>query len=209
MSVEINSAIVYVVDDELAIRDSMTFLLESVGINVRTFESAIDFLNNYAPTIPGCLILDVNMPFMNGLDLQEELNKRQINIPIIFISGNADIPASAKAFKAGALDFLEKPFEHKVLLELVEKAVNKDIENRDTFIRTEEIRSCYDKLTLREKQVLKLIVDHNSSKEVAKQLAISPRTIEAHRARIMEKMQADNIAGLLSKVYNHPALFEY
>jgi len=208
MNTEKNSATVYLIDDELAIRDSMTYLIESAGLKIKSYESAEAFLNDHEQIQPGCLLLDVRMPAMSGLELQEELAKRNIRIPIIFISGNADIPETATAFRAGALDFIEKPFDHATLLQRIHEAIDKDIEARNRNSEIEKIQTCFDRLTQREKEVLKLIIDNNSSKQVAKQLAISPRTIDAHRARIMEKMQANNIVGLVAKVMSYPCLYE-
>jgi two-component system, LuxR family, response regulator FixJ len=202
----IQTSIVYLVDDEFAIRDSLTLLIESNGLMMRSFASAAAFLANYSPDHPGCLILDVRMPTMTGLELQEELNKSGIHIPIIFISGNADIPESAKAFRAGALDFLEKPFDNSLLLERIHEAIDKDIENRKILAEKNKIKACFDSLTAREKEVLELIIQSHSNKEAAKKLAISHRTVDAHRARVMDKMHADNIAGLVAMVMNHELL---
>jgi len=197
MEVNNSSAIVYLVDDEFAIRDSLTLLIESTGRTVRGFESAKDFLNNYTHEQPGCLILDVRMSSMSGLELQEELSKREISIPIIFISGHADISDSAKAFRAGAVDFLEKPFDNEILLKRIEEAIQKDIEIGEQLIKKRQIQKRLDHLTVREKEVLSLIVSSHSNKEAAAVLNISNRTIDVHRAHIMEKMQAANLAELM------------
>lgn len=200
MEVNNPSALVYLVDDEFAVRDSLTLLIESTGRAIKSFESANDFLNGYDPEQPGCLILDVRMPSMSGLELQEELSKREINIPIIFISGHADIPDSAKAFRAGAVDFLEKPFDNEILLKRIEEAIQKDIEPREQIIKKRQIQKRLDHLTTREKEVLSLIVSSHSNKEAAAILNISNRTIDVHRAHIMEKMQAENLAELMLMV---------
>lgn len=197
-----SAALVYLVDDEYAVRDSLTLLIQSTGQLVRSFESAQAFLDNYDPVQPGCLLLDVRMPTMSGLELQDELGKREITIPIIFISGNAEIPDSAKAFRAGAVDFLEKPFDNAVLLERIKEAINKDIEMREKLVERRRLQERIDCLTPREKEVLSLIISSYSSKESAKVLDISHRTIDVHRARIMKKMQAENIAELISMVMN-------
>lgn len=126
MDFNFQAALVYLVDDEFAIRDSLTLLIESTGLEVKSFESSEAFLKNYNPDRPSCLILDVRMPLMGGLELQEELAAENINIQIIFISGNAEISDSAKAFRSGALDFLEKPFDNQILLERIEEAIKKD-----------------------------------------------------------------------------------
>lgn len=199
-------SIIYVVDDEVAVRDSLCILLESSGHIVRNFESAASFLENYHPDYPGCLILDVRMPGMNGLDLQQELIKRQIKIPIIFMSGHAEIPDSARAFRAGAIDFLEKPFDKALFLERIQEAISKDIDNRKKWLEIREIQQRIERLTSREKEVLDLIVENHSNKEVARILAISPRTIDVHRARIMQKMEADNYTDLLTMVLQNNVL---
>lgn len=199
-------ALIYLVDDEYAIRDSLTLLFESAGLVTKSFNSAEAFLEDYDPNRAGCLILDLNMPLMNGLELQEELNKKGITVPVIFISGNADIPESAKAFRAGALDFFKKPFDNNALLERVEEALKRDIEQRRRSDEKRKIMECFNRLTLREKEVLQLIINSHSNKEAARILDISYRTIDAHRARVMEKMQADSVAALVSKVISYNLL---
>lgn len=195
-----SKSLVYIVDDEFAIRDSLTMLIESTGQSVKSFESAEAFLNDYNPDQPGCLLLDVRMPLMSGHDLQMELSKRGHIIPIIFISGHAEIPDSAKAFRAGAVDFLEKPFNNAELLERINEALTKDAAFRGEFVKRRRIQDRLDHLTAREKQVLGLIVKSHSNKESAKILNISNRTVDVHRASIMEKMQADNVAELITMV---------
>ncbi len=197
MSINKPGTLVYLVDDEFSVRDSLALLIESTGQSVRSFESAEAFLNNYDPEHPGCLLLDVRMPSMSGLELQGELLKREIFIPIIFISGHAGIPDSAKAFRAGAVDFLEKPFDNEILLERIDEAIKKDIASREQFIEHREIQNRLDHLTHREQEVLSLIVRGHSNKEIARILDISNRTVEAHRASIMEKMQVKSLAELM------------
>ena len=200
MSIDNSTPVVYLVDDEFAIRDSLALLIESTGQTVRSFESAEEFLNNYVPDQPGCLLLDVRMPLMTGHELQAELINRGINIPIIFISGHADIADSAKAFRSGAVDFLEKPFDNEILLERINEAIKKDIAFREEFVKKRRIQDRIDHLTSREKEVLGLIVKSHSNKESAKILNISNRTVDVHRASIMEKMQAENVAELITMV---------
>jgi two-component system, LuxR family, response regulator FixJ len=192
--------LVYLVDDEFAVRDSLALLIESTGQTVRSFRSAEGFLNNYDPKQPGCLLLDVRMPSMSGLELQDELLRREISIPIIFISGHAGIPDSAKAFRAGAVDFLEKPFDNEILLERIEEAIKKDIARREQAIEHRKIQNRLDHLTVREQEVLSLIIKGHSNKEMAKMLDISNRTVEAHRASIMGKMHANSLAELMVMV---------
>lgn len=197
MTISRSNPVVYLVDDEFAIRDSLTLLLESSGQSVKSFESAQAFLNDYDPAQAGCLLLDVRMPLMSGFELQEKLSEKNITLPIIFISGNADISDSAKAFRAGAVDFLEKPFDYQVLLQRIEEAINKDSEAREQSIEKRRLQNRLDQLTAREKDVLHLIVSGYSSKEAAKILNISNRTIEVYRANIMDKMQAENLSELM------------
>lgn len=192
--------LVYLVDDEFSVRDSLALLIESTGQAIRTFNSAEGFLNNYDPKLPGCLLLDVRMPSMSGLELQEELIKREICVPIIFISGHAGVPDSAKAFRAGAVDFLVKPFDNEILLERIEEAIKKDIAHREQFIEHLDIQNRLDDLTAREQEILSLIVRGHSNKEIAKTLDISYRTVEAHRASIMGKMHAKSFAELMLMV---------
>ena len=190
-------ALVYLIDDEFSVRDSLTLVLESVGLRVKSFESAEDFLKNYNNEYPSCLILDVKMPSMSGLELQEELLKRNISIPIIFISGHAGISQSAKAFRAGAVDFLEKPFDHEVLLARITEVIQKNIEYRWRLNVHFELANRHYCLTEREREVLTLISEGSSNKEAANLLGISSRTVEAHRARIMKKMEVDSFVDLV------------
>jgi FixJ family two-component response regulator len=198
--------VVYVVDDELAVRDSLALLIESTGYTVRSFESAESFLKNYDPEQPGCMLLDVRMPLMSGHDLQDFLLNKGIHIPIIFISGHADIPDSAKAFRAGAVDFMEKPFNSVILIERIEEALKKDLAFRCELANRQRIQERIERLTAREKEVLSLIVSSHSNKATAQILHISSRTVDVHRASIMEKMQAENVAELMSMVlfYKEP-----
>ncbi len=200
MSVNNSTPLVYLVDDEFAIRDSLTMLIESTGQPVRSFDSAEAFLQDYDPDQSGCLLLDVRMPLMSGHDLQKELSSRSYVIPIIFISGHAEIPDSAKAFRAGAVDFLEKPFDNALLLERINEALKKDAAFRGEFVKRRRIQDRLENLTPREREVLGLIVRSHSNKESAKILKISNRTVDVHRASIMEKMKADNVAELITMV---------
>ena len=197
--------LVYLVDDEYAVRDSLALLIESTGQTVKSFASAEAFLTHYNPEQPGCLLLDVRMPSMSGLELQDELLRRDISLPIIFISGHAGIPDSAKAFRAGAVDFLEKPFDNEILLKRIEEALNKDIASREQLNEHREIQKHLAHLTMREKEVLSLVFKGYSNKETARILDISNRTVEAHRASIMEKMQANSLAELMVMV-THPEM---
>ncbi len=199
----ISQAVVHLVDDDFAIRDSLEMLIQSNGYSVSSYPSAYSFLEKFNLSQPGCLVLDVRMPNMNGLELQEELLEKGINIPIIFISGNADIQDSSKAFRAGALDFLEKPFNHHVLIERIDEAIKQDVDSRFQITEKSQVKAHLESLTSREKEVLKLIVNGHTNKEVAKKLNISYRTVDAHRARVMQKMHTDSIATLVSLIAKH------
>ncbi len=194
---------VYVVDDDPAILDSLTLLIQSNGLKTASFDSAASFLNCYSPEQPGCLLLDVRMPIMGGLELQEELSKRNFLIPIIFVSGDAEVPESVKAFKAGAVDFIKKPYDANLLMERIHEALAKDLKFRKWQTENNKIMACFNSLTAREKQVLKLICNSHSNKQVGKKLDISYRTVDVHRARIMEKMQAADIIELVIMTMSH------
>lgn len=195
-----STAMVYLVDDEFSIRDSLSILIESTGQRVRSFETAEAFLESYESDVPGCLILDIRMPSMSGLELQEALVKRNIDIPIIFISGNAEVADTVKAFRAGAVDFLEKPFQYSVLLDRIDEALQKDRQNRANILEKRQLQERISRLTSREKEVLSLIISNHSNKQSAKILEISNRTIDVHRSNIMQKMQVDSIAELIVMV---------
>jgi len=188
---------IYVVDDEFAVRDSLSMLIELAGFKVESYESALGFLAHFNPDQLGCLILDMRMPYMDGLELQEELAQRCSDLPIIFMSGHGDIPISAKAFRAGAVDFMEKPFDSQLLLERIHEVIDKVLLTWPAVLKKRQILERYASLTSREKEVFLLIVHNHSSKDVAKNLNISNRTVDVHRANIMRKMQADSLNTLV------------
>lgn len=188
---------IFVVDDEFAIRDSLTLLIESIGLKVKSYESAFTFLEHYDPEQPACLLLDIRIPYMGGLELQEELLERKNEIPIIFISGHADIPLSSKAFRNGAVDVIEKPFDNDHLLQRINETVDKLLIIWDEVQKKRQVLERYAHLTEREKEVFMLIVHNHSNKQAAKILGISNRTVDAHRAHLMEKMQADSLNTLI------------
>lgn len=202
MSFNEYNAVIYIVDDEEAVRDSLRIMIESSGWFVRDFASAEGFLNHYNPNQLGCLILDLRIPAMDGFELQEELAKRNISIPIIFISGNANIHDSSKAFRAGAVDFLEKPFDYETLIERIAEAIRNESRSRTRSEDKHKMQECWDNLTPREKEILRLIVKSHTNKEIARILNISYRTVDAHRASIMRKMYANNTATLVANVVN-------
>ena len=188
---------VFVVDDDEGVRDSLRFLLKSVGLTTRTFGSAAEFLASYDASHPGCLVLDVRMPAMSGLELQQQLNIRGAMIPVIFITGHGDIPMAVEAMQHGAFDFLQKPFRDQDLIDRLQKALSKDAENRIELKQREQIHSRFDNLSPREHEVLVLMVRGLPNKIMAAELGVSQRTVEIHRARVMEKTAAGSLAHLV------------
>ncbi|MFO7276768.1 MAG: response regulator transcription factor [Pseudomonadota bacterium] len=191
---------VFVVDDDDAVRSALRLLLKSVGLSAVTYASAQEFLDAYDPTRPGCVILDVRMPGMSGLELQEQLNLRGATIPVIFITGHGDIPMAVEAMQHGAFDFLQKPFRDQELLDRVQRALEKDRAVRESLRASERIRERYETLTPREREVLRLVTAGKPNKIMAADLGVSQRTVEIHRARVMEKMGADSLAQLVRMV---------
>ncbi len=192
--------LVFVVDDDDAVRESISWLISSVDLNVRAYSSASDFLGQCRPGQVGCLITDIRMPETSGLELQDELNRRGCDIPVIVITGHGDVQTAVRAMKAGAFDFVEKPFNDQVLLDLVNKAVASSIESLHEQIEQAEIKTRIDSLTPREKQVLEMISVGDSNKGIAHMLEISEKTVEAHRAKVMGKMNAKSLAQLVKMV---------
>lgn len=190
-------AIVYVVDDDDAVRDSLKALLESDGLKSQVYASGREFMDSYNEDIAGCLLLDVQLPDMNGLEMQLELAANKIKLPIIIITGYADVPIAVKALKAGAVDFIEKPFSDDTILASVRSAL--EIGDRDRKEQTSliETKVRLERLTDRERQVLEQLVMGHLNKVIAFELGISARTVETHRARIMEKMEARSLAHLV------------
>jgi FixJ family two-component response regulator len=191
-------SIVYLVDDDPSYRQSLRLFLEEEGLKVKDFESATDFLKAYQPQHPGCLVLDVRMPEMSGLELQDHLVERNIFLPIIFLTGHGDVPMSVKAMKAGAIDFLEKPLDNYALLKAINEAFASDKLIRVEHAETVDIIKRFGRLTQREQEVMKRVVLGKANKEIANELNVSPRTVEVHRARVMQKMRAKSIPGLIS-----------
>ena len=193
----INEPTVFVVDDDQEVRDAMKLLMNSVGLDVETYASGEDFLTGFDSTRPGCLLLDVRMKGMSGLDLQERLAQEHIQPPIIIITGHGDVPMAVRAVKAGAVDFIEKPFNEQELLDSVHRAIELDGEHRGRALHLADIRTRVERLTPREREILELVVAGKRNKEMANELGISQSTVEAHRARVMEKMQAESLSGLM------------
>lgn len=191
---------VFVVDDDNAVRNSLRLLLKSVGLASQPLGSAAEFLETYRPSQPGCLVLDVRMPGMSGLELQRELNLRGATIPVIFITGHGDIPMAVEAMQQGAFDFLAKPFRDQELIDRVQRALSKDGTTRAALKERERIRERLESLTPREREVLSLMTQGKPNKIMAHELGVSQRTVEIHRARVMEKSGASSLAQLVRMV---------
>lgn len=188
---------VFVVDDDDSVRKALTRLIASVGIKVESFASAEAFLLRQRYEGPCCLVLDIRMPGLSGLDLQERLAKARLTLPIIFMTGHGTIPMSVRAIKAGAIDFLEKPFEDQELLDLIKHAFECDRQAKQEHTEKSKILKHFELLTPREQEVLALVVAGKLNKQIADQLDISEKTVKVHRARVMEKMRAESLADLV------------
>ncbi len=194
---KLGPATVMVVDDDSGIRNAMRALLKSVGLESALFASAQEFLATYQPEQPGCLLLDIRMPGMSGLELQQQLNLRGAVIPVIFMSGHGDIPMAVEAMQHGAFDFLQKPFRDQDLLDRIQRAIARDGELRKSLGEHSRIKTHLDSLTPREREVLDLMTQGKQNKVIGQDLGVSPRTVEIHRARVMEKMGAHSVAELV------------
>jgi FixJ family two-component response regulator len=190
-------AIVYVVDDDASMREALESLIRSVGLKVTTFISAQDFLRSERPDAPACLVLDVRLPGLSGLDLQRELTQAGIQLPVIFITGHGDIPMTVRAMKAGAVEFLTKPFRDQDLLDAIGQALDRDRAARHQRAELTELRGRYEQLTPREREVMGLVVAGRLNKQIAAALGTSEITIKIHRSQVMHKMQADSLADLV------------
>ena len=190
-------SIVYVVDDDSSVREAIKSLIRSVGLRVETFETAQEFLRSKRPDAPGCVVLDVRLPGLSGLDLQRELAAHGINLPVIFITGHGDIPMSVRAMKAGALEFLTKPFRDQDLLDAIQQALERDRSARQQRSETTELRERFDSLTSREREVMGLVVSGLLNKQIAGELGTSEVTIKIHRSQVMKKMGAGSLAELV------------
>jgi two-component system response regulator FixJ len=194
------SPVVFIVDDDEAVRSSLRLLLKSVGLVPTALGSAREFLDKYDPAQPGCLVLDVRMPGMSGIELQETLNRQGAVIPVIFITGHGDVPMAVEAMQAGAFDFLQKPFRDQDLIDRIQRALEKDRASRAALNERSLIRERLESLTPREREVLTLVTSGKPNKIMAADLGVSQRTVEIHRARVMEKMGASSLAQLVRMV---------
>lgn len=188
---------VFVVDDDQAMRDSLHWLMTSVNLPVKAFASAREFLDAFQPDWLGCLLLDVRMPEMSGLELQKEMSARSVDLPIIIITGHGDVQMAVNAMKSGVFDFIEKPFTDQTLLDLVHKAMQQSVRLADKHAEEAETRRRVDLLTPREREVLGMVIVGETNRSIACHLGIGKKTVEAHRAKVMHKMQAKSLASLM------------
>jgi two-component system, LuxR family, response regulator FixJ len=192
-----NGPIIYVVDDDNSMREALALLLKTVGYSTASFAAPHDFLAKYDPNQPGCVVLDVRMPQMSGLEVQQHLNRAGSMVPVILITGHGDIPMAVQAMKDGAFDFLQKPFRDQDLLDRINAALKMDAENRSSVERHADLRRRAESLTPREREVMAAVVDGKANKVIAIDLGLSERTVEIHRANVMEKMGARSVAHLV------------
>ena len=192
--------VVFVVDDDASVRSSLKFLLSTVGLQAETLDSADSFLHKKRPDVPSCLVLDVRLPGLSGLDFQRELAARNICIPIVFLTGHGDIPMSVRAMKAGAVEFLTKPFRDQDLLDAVRVALDRDRARREQETEMTDLRRRFDSLTSREQEVASMVVAGMLNKQIAAELGTAESTVKVQRSRAMEKMQAESLADLIKMI---------
>ncbi|MBQ0746240.1 MAG: response regulator transcription factor [Marinobacter sp.] len=191
---------VYVVEDDEAVRDSLELLLKSDGKLVKTYENAAVFLKDYSEKMAGCIVLDIRMPGMDGMELQKKLNEKHSILPIIFVTGHGDVPMAVDAMKEGAVDFIQKPYREEALLEKIEAALEQDLEQRKTLDEKQEIIRRIKSLTPREHEIMDRMIEGQANKVIAIELEISQRTVEIHRSRVMHKMGTHSLAHLVRMV---------
>ena len=192
-----SDAIIAIVDDDAAVREGLRSLIRSAGWRVETFVSAQEFLARLGAEAPSCVILDLQLPGLSGLDLQNRMAKGGVEIPIVFLTGHGDIPASVQAMKAGAVEFLTKPLDEQKLLEAIQEAIERDRRIRRQRAGTREVRGCYESLTAREQQVMREVVSGRLNKQIAAELKITEFTVKIHRGHVMRKMRADSLPDLV------------
>ena len=192
-----HAAVVFVIDDDPSMLRSLASLLRSVGLEARVFSSAPEFMRAQRPDAPGCLVLDVRLPGMSGLAFQQELAKAGIALPVIFITGHGDVPMSVRAMKAGAVEFLTKPFDDQLLLDAINGAIERDRERRRTAAQLAELQARFRTLTEREREVFKLVIAGRLNKQIADDLSLSVVTVKVHRAHVMRKMLAKSVVALV------------
>ena len=195
-----SASIVFVVDDDPSVRSSLKFLLSTVGLQVESFDSADAFLHKKLPDAPSCLVLDVRLPGLSGIDIQRELAARNIHIPIIFLTGHGDIPMSVRAMKAGAVEFLTKPFRDQDLLDAVRIALERDRARREQEKEVTDLQQRFDSLTSREQQVISMLVSGMLNKQIAGELGTAESTVKVQRSRAMEKMHAESLVDLVRMI---------
>ncbi len=191
---------VFIVDDEVAVAESLRWLIESVGLRVETFSAASEFLARYRPECAGCLVLDVRMPAMSGLELQDRLKGQGVSLPIIFVTGHGGVQTAVRALKGGAIDFIEKPFDDQRMLDLVHKALALDAETRRHTAAQAGAAARYASLSAREREVLDLLIEGQTNKSIARSLGLSAKTVETYRANVMQKMAAPTVPHLVKQV---------
>ena len=195
-----NEPVVHIIDDDESVRKSLRWLIESVGLKVNCYASANAFVETTIDASPGCMVLDVRMPGMSGLDLQERLNKSDLPLPVIIVTGHADVPMAIRALKSGAFDFIEKPYNDQHLLDRVQDAISHSTQSLSADAEKQEAQRRIDSLTPRERQVLELVTEGCANKQIATRLDLSIKTVETHRANLMSKMQANSLPALIKLV---------
>jgi len=194
------NAMVYIVEDDEAVRDSIEMMMESVGQAAKAYEDAAAFLEEYSPSMSGCIVTDVRMPGMNGMELHRRLNDLGCSLPIIFVTGHGDIQMAVDAMQNGAMDFVTKPYREQELLDKISRALDKDAASREFLIERQEVQERLATLTARETEVMEMMVSGNANKVIGIDLGISERTVEIHRGRVMKKMKTHSLAELVKMV---------